>query len=134
MDDHAQTAARPAAPSFTDRWGTRSISVVLLLASCVAFAVARGRNEFRCHQSCYGSPPLDRYGSLSYEPGHAWTAYTGSWEWSGQYGLAIVALIAGLAGVALTLLSRRDPRPAFATTGVALVAWLAWVLLSPAIP
>jgi hypothetical protein len=110
------------------RWG----GAVLLVTTVVVFFFSGHRANVRCHQECFGAPPLDSYGSLTYEPGHAWTRYAGSWQWSVQHGLTQFALIAGLVGLAFAVFSERNPIRLYAVSVVALVAWVIWLLLSPA--
>src|SRR5436305_539364 len=71
------------------RWA----GAALALASLVLFLESRTRAMFRCRQQCYGAPPVQGYGSSTYEPGHPWTSYAHSWQWSAQHGLTQFALI-----------------------------------------
>lgn len=119
---------------FAGRARLRWFAGLVVVTSIVVFLVSRNRAVFRCHQECYGDAPLDRYGSLTYEPGHAWTRYADSWQWSAQHGLAQFAVITSLVALALAMSSRRNPVPAFGLTAVGLTAWIVWVLLSPPIP
>jgi hypothetical protein len=112
----------------------RWVAAGMVAISVVVFLASRSRAVFRCHQDCFGDPPLDRYGSLTYEPGHAWTRYADSWQWSAQHGLAQFAVVASLIGLGLALTARRNPLPAFVLTIVGLAAWTVWVLLAPPIP
>lgn len=121
-------------PGLTNRVLLRSVGVATVVASVVVWLVSRGRSVFRCRQECYGAPPLDQYGSLTYEPGHPWTYYADSWQWSAQHGLTQLAVVASLVGLGLALWSRRSPLPAFGLTVVALAAWGLWAALSPPIP
>jgi hypothetical protein len=112
----------------------RGFAAVIALIAVAVWLVSRDRAIYRCHEDCLGEPALDRYGSLTYEPGHPWTHYADSWQWSAQHGLAQFAALASIIGLALALTSRRNPLPAFALTTVALTGWGFWVLVSPAIP
>jgi hypothetical protein len=114
------------------RWLWRA-GAPLTLASMLVVLVAMTRDENRCRQSCYGSPPKSYYGFNTYEPGHHWTSYVGSWQWSAQIGIAYIACLLALIGLALAVLStRRSPVLVFVLSALLLLGWLAWVLLSPA--
>jgi ferric-dicitrate binding protein FerR (iron transport regulator) len=121
------------APSARVRRARTGGAVVVVVAAVLILMVSLGRDDTRCGQSCYGAPPNDRSGSLSYEPGHAWTRYAGSWQWSAQSGLAFATLLCALIGVGLTVGSRRRAAVvAFALAAAAGAAWVVWVLLTPA--
>lgn len=117
-----------------DRFGLRLFAALVVGVAGAVFLVSRSRAVFRCRQECYGDSPLDRYGSLTYEPGHAWTQYADSWQWGAQHGLAQFAVLSSLVGLALAATSKRSPALALGMTAIALAAWLVWVLLSPPIP
>lgn len=118
-------------------WGRlrlRWAGAALFSAALVLFLASGNRASLRCGQDCFGAPPLDRYGSLTYEPGHPWTSYAGSWQWSAQHGLTQVAVVLSLIGLALAFFSQRNPMRVYLLAIVALVAWLAWLSLSPPVP
>jgi len=106
---------------------------VLAVTTVVVFFLGYHRVHFRCRQECFGAAPRSDYGSLTYEPGHPWTRYAGSWQWSVQYGLAILALAAGLIGFGLAVFSERNPVRLYIVATVAAAAWVVWVLLSPSV-
>jgi hypothetical protein len=83
-----------------------------------------------CGDACYDG------GLRTYEPGHAWTAYEGAWQWQAQWALGVGAFVLGLAALATSGRHRLRGRSMALTLGsVALVAaWLAWRLLEPAPP
>jgi hypothetical protein len=110
----------------------RVAAVVVSLCAGVLFLAALGRDQLRCRDACYGAPPLSRYGSLTYEPGHPWTRYTGSWQWSAQSALGHLALLAAIVALVLAATQRRNPVPAMLVSIAAMVAWGTWVALSPA--
>lgn len=109
----------------------RAAAIIVTLAAGVVFLVAYGRDQLRCKDACYGPAPSSRYGSTTYEPGHPWTRYAGSWEWSAQSALGHLALIAALVGLVLAAMGRRNPLPAMLVSVIAMVAWGTWVALSP---
>ena len=133
-DEHWRTAELISvlAPDERRRHIRIGAAGLVTFSSIVVLLLSWGRDEQRCGQSCFGAPPLDRYGSITYQPGHHWTRYAGSWQWSAQSGLAYLAVIATSFGIALAMLSRRSPSPAFLLGALATSGWLVWVLASPA--
>lgn len=109
----------------------RWLAIAWLPVATVVFLAAYGRNQMRCKDACFGPPPLSKYGSITYEPGHAWTRYAGSWQWGAQSALAYAGIVAALVALGLAATDGRNPRPALAVSVVALLAWGAWVGLSP---
>src|SRR4051794_10821303 len=109
----------------------RVMSIALALVAGVVFLFAYGRDQQRCKDLCFGPPPLSRYGSITYEPGHPWTRYAGSWQWTGQSILGPLGLIAAVVAVGLAATDGRNPVPALVVSVLAMVAWGAWVGLSP---
>jgi hypothetical protein len=103
-----------------------------MLTSIVVFLFADGRDNLRCRDNCYGPPPLSRYGSLTYEPGHPWTRYAGSWQWSAQIGLGYLAVLSAVLALALAATDARNPVPPLVVSILAMIAWVVWVALSPA--
>jgi hypothetical protein len=99
-------------------------------ATALVLIVALGRDQQRCGQNCYGSAPLSHYGSMTYEPGHHWTQYAGSWQWSAQLALAWAAVAGCLLGLALVLLSRTRLWP-FSLATAFVIGWTTWVVLEP---
>jgi hypothetical protein len=104
---------------------------VVAISAIVVFFLGNRRVGMRCGQECFGEAPRSDYGSLTYEPGHAWTRYAGSWQWGAQNGLAVLALLAGLVGWSLGAFSERNPIRLYFVALVAGAAWVVWVLLSP---
>ena len=127
---HILEVAAPLGTPATRRTWLRWAPAVLVVTATL-FLLSDNRNHFRCHQDCYGPPPFDGYGSQTYEPGHPWTSYAHSWQWSVQHGLTELALLAGLIGLGMTL-SERKPARIYAVAIVALAAWAVWVLPTPA--
>lgn len=109
----------------------RAMAIALLPIATVVFLFAYGRNQMRCKDLCFGPPPLSKYGSITYEPGHAWTRYAGSWQWGAQAGLAYLGLAAALVGLGLAATDSRNPKPALVVSIVAMISWGTWVGLSP---
>jgi hypothetical protein len=129
--DRPPTGGRPS--GVADRVRLRWFAGLMIVTSGTVFLISRGRTQFRCRQECYGKPALEQYGSLTYEPGHAWTRYADSWQWSVQHGLTQLAVIASIVGLALAATSSRNPVPAFGVTALGVTGWIVWVLLSPPI-
>jgi hypothetical protein len=109
----------------------RVMSIALALVAGVVFLFAYGRDQQRCKDLCFGPPPLSKYGSITYEPGHPWTRYAGSWQWTGQSILGHLGLIAAVVAVGLAATDSRNPVPALVVSVLAMVAWGTWVALSP---
>jgi hypothetical protein len=108
------------------RWIGRGIAVWTFL-SLLLLLNAQRRDTVRCDQDCYGT-------FRTYEPGHAWTNYTGSWQWDAQNAVVSFGFIAAIVALVLLLASRR--RQAVILTAVSIVlsaAYLIWVQLSPPI-
>jgi hypothetical protein len=110
----------------------RIAAVLVGLCAGVVFLAALGRDQLRCKDACYGPAPLSRYGSITYEPGHPWTRYAGSWQWSAQSALGHLALVAAIVALVLAATQRRNPVPAMLISVATMVAWATWVALSPA--
>jgi hypothetical protein len=108
----------------------RVFVVVTGSATALVLVVALGRDEQRCGQNCFGPAPLSRYGSMTYEPGHHWTQYAGSWQWSAQLALAWAAVAGCVLGLALVLLSRPRLWP-FALAAALVIGWTSWVVCEP---
>ena len=106
------------------RWIGRGVHVWTFVALLVLLNEQR-RDGVRCGQDCYGE-------YRTYEPGHAWTNYPGSWQWDAQNILMTISFLVSVAAVVFLLNQRR--RRAVVLTLVSLglsVAFLAWVQLSP---
>jgi len=103
------------------------------LATAAAFFVflfAAQHEVQNCGDSCYDG------GLRTFERGHAWTAYEGSWQWQAQWALGFLALglaIAGLATASRLEWRRRTARLVLASVAC-MALWGAWVLVEPAIP
>jgi hypothetical protein len=104
--------------------------IVLATTAFFLFFASDNRNTGRCLQECYGDASRDFYGSRPYEPGHAWTSYADSWQWSAQHGLTQLALLASFLGFAATF-AERNPLKLYVVSTAALVTWAIWVALTP---
>lgn len=133
-DARFEPVEAPRAWGLARRTWLRLFASAVTVASGAAFVISMRRTSNRCHQDCYGAAPRGDYGSLSYEPGHSWTHYAGSWQWSAQEVLAILAFVASAVALWLAVARAGRPRLALAIAGTALATWVAWVLLSPSIP
>jgi hypothetical protein len=106
------------------RWIGRGVGVWSFLCLLLLLNEQR-RDGVRCDQDCYGE-------YRTYEPGHAWTNYTDSWQWDAQNILMSFAFAASVAALVFLLAGRR--RRAVILTLVSLglsAAFIAWVQLSP---
>ena len=130
----SETAELSVDPRFRRLYRLRWTGVVLVVTSFLVYLYSQGRVTVRCHQDCYGASPQSSYGSLPYEPGHAWTHYANSWQWDVQHGLTQFALLASVVGLGMAAMTLRSPLWLYGAAAGALTAWLAWVLLAPAIP
>lgn len=124
-----QTIARRGSGTW-QRW----VGGLMVVAAFAAWLHSQSRASLRCHQECYGEPPRDGFGSRTFEPGHPWTQYADSWQWSVQHGLVQLAVLVGIAGLGLALTRRRGPVALFGVTALLLAGWAVWVLLSPPVP
>jgi hypothetical protein len=70
------------------------------------------------------------------EGGHAWTAYQDAWQWQAQWGIALGALVLGLAALATAsrFALRRWTTGLTVASAALAIAWVAWRVLEPAIP
>lgn len=106
---------------------------VAALVTVVAFLVFLLEITYElsgCGDACYDTR------TRTYEAGHSWTAYENAWQWQAQWGLALAALLLGLAALASS--GRHAWRWWTAGLVAAAVAcdlaYAAWRLLAPAIP
>jgi hypothetical protein len=105
-------------------------SAVATLLAFVVFLAAIQHEYKDCGDACYDG------GLRTYEPGHGWTAYQGSWQWQGQWALALLALVLGFAAIATSTRMglTRWTRGLLLATVVCSAAWIAWRVLEPAVP
>jgi hypothetical protein len=106
------------------RWIGRGIHVWTFVALLVLLNEQR-RDGIRCDQDCYGT-------YRTYEPGHAWTNYTDSWQWDAQNILMTIAFLTAVAGSIFLLVHnrRRAQIATIASIGMT-VLFILWVQLSP---
>jgi hypothetical protein len=107
--------------------------VVAAWVTVVAFVVmllAIQHENIACGQACYDG------GLRSYESGHAWTAYVGSWQWQAQWALGIAGFVLALAALVTAgrYAWRRWTLAANALAIGCCATWIAWWLLEPPIP
>jgi hypothetical protein len=111
-------------------WERGITTSLVAVATFFVFLFAAQHEAANCEDACYGGP------LRTYEPGHAWTAYDGSWQWQAQWGMGLIAFLLGLA--ALATVSRYRLRAwTVRLSVVALVVaagWIAWRFLEPPIP
>ena len=106
------------------RWIGRAIGLCTFLTLLLLLNEQR-RDSVRCDQDCYGE-------FRTYEPGHAWTNYTTSWQWDAQNILMTISFVVSLAALVFVFAGRR--RRAVILTFVSLgmsAIFIAWVQLSP---
>ena len=121
----------PEEPTPRRRWlERRGVAASIFVFAAFVFLAAVQHEANDCGTAC-----LD-IGLSTNEPGKPWTWYQGAWQWQIQWGIALLGLAAGFAG--LTLGSRfRHRRLAGLLTGAAAVlacAWIVWRVLEPAVP
>jgi hypothetical protein len=107
----------------------RAIRALAWSACATAFVVLLmdiQRDLDRCHPNCFDGS------DSTFEGGHVWTAYPGSWQWEAQLWLGWVAFGASL--WALYAAGRRSRRQTVASLGLGLglvAVWIAWVTVQP---
>jgi hypothetical protein len=102
----------------------RGVSLATLF-TLVLLLFDLNRDAERCEQDCFGT-------YRTYEPGHAWTNYAGSWQWEAQNAIIGAAFLLAVVAFLYRLGSRL--RRAVVLTGISLLlsaSWLLWVALSP---
>jgi hypothetical protein len=120
---HADLRVRQSRP------GLRLVRVAAWSGALTAFVVllmSVQRDPDRCHPDCFDG--TDR----TFEAGHVWTAYSGSWQWEAQHAIGWLGLFA--ACWALYAAGRGSRRITAASLGltVALVGgWIVWVTVQP---
>jgi hypothetical protein len=108
------------------RWIPRGIWICSFLTLLLLLNEQR-RDSVRCDQDCYGE-------YRTYEPGHAWTNYPGSWQWDAQNVLMSIAFAVSIAAIVFLLRQRRREAVILTIVSLSLSAiFIAWVQLSPAI-
>ena len=109
----------------------RGVTAAAVMAAAFAVFLLAIQHENRgCRDACYDG------GLRSYEGGHAWTAYQDAWQWQAQWGIALGALVLGLAALASAsrFALRRWTTGLTVASAALAVAWVAWRVLEPAIP
>jgi lipoprotein signal peptidase len=106
------------------RWIGRGVAAWTFVCLLILLNEQR-RDGVRCDQDCYGT-------YRTYEPGHAWTNYTDSWQWDAQNLLMTIAFLVSIAASVFLLMQRRRRAVVFTFASIALSAiFIAWVQLSP---
>jgi hypothetical protein len=102
------------------------VAAVVLVPAFVLFIGAWLRWGMKCDESCSDTP------NRAYEPGHAWTSYTTSWQWDAQFALAAGGLVAAAATGWLTAKGRGTQATVAVLTAVLLSGgWCIWYSASP---
>ena len=110
--------------SIPPRLVRRGVSLATLF-TFVLLLFDLNRDAERCEHDCFGA-------YRTYEPGHAWTNYTDSWQWDVQNAIMGAAFLLALVAFVFRLASQL--RRAVVLTGISLLlgaVWLLWVALSP---
>jgi hypothetical protein len=100
-------------------WATAVTGFVVLLMEVQ-------RDPDRCHPNCFDGS------DTTFEGGHVWTAYPGSWQWEAQLAIGWGAFVFGV--WALWAAGRKGSRQTFASLGLALgsvAVWILWVTVQP---
>jgi hypothetical protein len=100
-------------------WATAVTGFVVLLMEIQ-------RDPDRCHQNCFDGS------DNTFEAGHVWTGYAGSWQWEAQLVLGWGAFLFALLG--LYGAGRRGRWWTVASLGAAvacIVGWIVWVTVQP---
>jgi hypothetical protein len=108
------------------RLAIRVLAVGLAVTGFVVLLMDVQRDPNRCHQSCFDGS--DR----TFESGHVWTAYFGSWQWDAQLFLGWAAFCSGL--WALWAAGRRSRWETVASLSVSIVligTWIVWLTVQP---
>jgi hypothetical protein len=103
---------------------------LVTVAAFAVFLVAIQHEITGCRDACYDN------GLRTYEGGHVWTAYDGSWQWQAQWLLGLLALVLGAASLATSTRMglRRRTTALLSASLAASVLWILWRVLEPAIP
>jgi hypothetical protein len=117
----------PTRRGLLERGVTASMTTALAF---IVFLLAIQHENSGCGDACYDG------GLRSYESGHAWTAYEGSWQWQAQWGLGLFGLLLGLGALVASsrFIWRRWAFGLNVAAALCVLAWLAWRVLEPAIP
>jgi hypothetical protein len=111
------------------RAGLRTVRVLAWATALTGFVVLMmeiQRDPNRCHPNCFDGS------DNTFEAGHVWTAYAGSWQWEAQLVLGWGACLFGL--WALYAAGRKARWQTVASLGVslgAILVWIAWVTVQP---
>jgi hypothetical protein len=104
----------------------RALAWASALTGFVVLLMEIQRDPDRCHPNCYDGS------DHTFEGGHVWTAYPGSWQWDAQLLMGWGACIFGL--LALYAAGRKGTRPTVTSLGGAvglILAWIVWVTAQP---
>jgi hypothetical protein len=101
------------------------LATALVLAVVAVALAAWLRWGMRCDEGCY---------ERSTEPGQPWTRYRDSWQWTAQFALAALAVIA--AGGAIMTVRGRGVTPfrLAVTAAAAAGGWIVWYVATPLHP
>jgi hypothetical protein len=108
------------------RWLVRLLAYAAAVTGFVVLLMDVQRDPNRCHPNCFDGS------DNTFEGGHVWTAYFGSWQWEAQLLLGWLAFLVSL--WALYVAGRRSRRLTVASLGItlALIAvWIVWLTMQP---
>jgi hypothetical protein len=115
-----------ARQSARGRIAIRALAVGIALTGFVVLLMNIQRDTDRCHQNCFDGS------DNTFEAGHAWTAYFGSWQWDAQLVIGWLGFLASL--WALYAAGRKSRRATVASLGLSLgliALWIVWVTVQP---
>jgi len=104
----------------------RALAWATALTGFVVLLMDVQRDPDRCHPNCYDGS------DHTFEAGHVWTAYPGSWQWEAQFVIGWGTFLFGL--WALYAAGRKGRWQTVASLGVGVVlllVWIVWVTVQP---
>jgi hypothetical protein len=104
----------------------RGLAWAIALTGFVVLLMDVQRDPDRCHPNCFDGS------DHTFEPGHVWTAYAGSWQWDAQLVIGWAACLFGL--WALYAAGRKAPWQTLASLGGAallIAVWIVWLTVQP---
>ena len=104
----------------------RALAWATALTGFVVLLMEIQRDPDRCHPNCFDGS------DNTFEAGHAWTAYPGSWQWEAQLVIGWGACLVGLWALYSAGRKGRWQSVASLSGALTLVAiWIVWVTVQP---
>jgi hypothetical protein len=100
-------------------WATAVTAFVVLLMDVQ-------RDPVRCHPNCFDGS------DNTFEAGHVWTGYFGSWQWEAQFLIGWAGFLAAV--WAAYTAGRRSRAATIASLGLSVgcvLVWIVWVTVQP---